>query len=479
MSHMHIRKLSAVLLFLLLIVLSKPSIFGQTENTARTLDQYLSRRSEMGGFSGAVLVAREGKIIFRKGYGYADVEKRIPFTPETQYEVASISKMFTSMAALRLRDQGRLRLEDSICKYLKDCPEIWTPITVQQLMRHTSGIKDYEESLELGSEKYMQFMTQPDASAKIFENARSLPLDFKPGEKFHYSNTGYIVLSHVIEQAAAQPFAEFVTNAILKPAGMTHSGVIGWPGSRPKSLANGYTYGDIGWEKTLGGVQLTDGHLKKQPNLPLTPPEGDAWLYSTLDDLYRWSQIMDGGRIVSAAEAAEVYTPGLDGYGYGWFTGTAFNRKRFRHTGALPGYISDFIKFPDDKITIILFSNIDRARTGSIARDVTAIVLGTSFDMPVRGQVIKLSTEQLARLEGVYKMADGKLLTITNAPDYLTAQLKDRYTAGLIPLTPTEFYFPLADGRAIFTLDASGKAVKVNMRYSGEDHIAERTSPQP
>jgi CubicO group peptidase (beta-lactamase class C family) len=475
---MRVRHLPAALLFLSLLCFLTPAANGQTENTARVIDQYLSARTEMGGFSGAVLVAKDGKIILRKGYGYADVEKRIPFTPETQHEVASISKMFTAMAALRLRDQGKLRLEDSICKYLKDCPELWRPITVRQLMRHTSGLKDYEEELGMESERYREFMSQPGASAKILENARRLPLDFKPGEKFHYSNTGYIVLGYVIEQAAGRPFAEFVTNEILKPAGMTHSGVLGWR-SQPKRLAYGYTHGDLGWEKSLAGVPLTGGHLKRAPNFPLTPPEGDAWLYSTLDDLYRWSQLMDGGRLVSSALAKEVFTPGLDNYGYGWFIGNAFNRKRVRHTGSLPGYVSDFIKFPDDKITIIYFSNLDRARSSSIVRDVTAILFGTQFDMPVRGQVIKLSVEQLAHLEGVYKMADGKLLTIRNEPDFLTAELKGRYTAGLIPLSPAEFYFPLGDGRAIFTLDAKGEATKINMRYGGEDHIAERTTQQP
>ena len=179
---------------------------------------------------------------------------------------------------------------------------------------------------------------------------------------------------------------------------------------------------------------------------------------------------------VSKEEIAEVFTPGLDGYGYGWFIGKGFDRNRMRHNGGLPGYISDFVKFPDDKITIIVFSNLDRARLSNIMRDICSIVLGTPYDMPVRGTVIKLTTEQIAALEGEYKMADGKILTIRNEPDYLTAKLQDRYTAGLIPLSPTEFYFPLADGKAIFTLDKTGKAIRANMRYSGEDHIAERVT---
>lgn len=183
---------------------------------------------------------------------------------------------------------------------------------------------------------------------------------------------------------------------------------------------------------------------------------------------------MEGSKMIPKSEVDEIYTAGLEDYGYGWFIGQGFNRKRARHNGMLPGFLTDFIRFPDEKTTIIIFSNIDRTRLNSVARDVTAITLGTPYDMPVRGKVIKLLPEQIANLEGDYKMKDGRLLTIKNEPDFLTAKLKDFYTAGLIPLSPTEFYFPLADGKAIFTLDESGKAAKVNMRYSGEDHLAER-----
>lgn len=464
-------------LFLILLVWTALPSPAQANDIAALADQYLSKRSEMGNFSGAVLIARGGKVVLRKGYGYANVEDRVPYTPETRHEVASISKMFTSMAALKLRDRGNLRLEDSICKYLEDCPETWKPVTVQHLMRNASGIPDYEEPLGLGSEKYFELMTRPEATATIFENAKKLPLDFKPGEKLSYSNTGYIVLSHVVQKAAGQPFAEFMTNGILKPAGMKSSGVLGF-GAPPKNLAHGYTYGDIGWEKTLAGAPLTAGHLKRQPQLPLTPPAGDGGLYSTVEDLYRWSLIMDGSRFVSKQEAAEVFTPGLGDYGYGWFIDAELDRRRMNHTGSLPGYTSVFTKFPDDRVTIIIFSNLDRARMRSINRDVTAMVLGKPFDMPVSGKVIKLAVEQIARLEGDYKTTDGKLLKVRNEPDFLTAELEGRYTAGLIPLSPTEFYFPLADGKAIFTLDDNGRATKVNMRYNGEDHIATRIDQQ-
>jgi CubicO group peptidase (beta-lactamase class C family) len=448
------------------------------ERIAADVDRYMTVRTEMGRFSGAVLIAKDDTVILRKGYGYADVEKRTPYTPETRHEAASISKMFTAMAALRLRDQGKLELDDSICLFLDRCPDAWKPITIRELMRHTSGIPDYESAVELGSPKYLELMAKPGASARILDNARTLPLDFAPGSKFSYSNTGYIALSFVIERAAGAPFADVVTKMILKPAGMTHSSVLGTAAAR-RGLAHGYTFEDVGWVKTLAGYPLTSGHLKRVPELPLTSPEGDAWLCTTVDDLYRWSRVMDGKGFIPAAEAAEALEPGLESYAYGWFVAQAFDRRRARHNGSLPGYVSDFVKFPEDGLTIILVSNLDRAPLSRIMRDVTSIALGTPYDMPVRGEVVTLTDEQLAPLLSDYKNADGTVLTIRKEPDYLTAEIKGRYVAGLIPLSPIEFYFPMGDGRAIFTLGPDGKAASVNMRFSGEDHVATRVVASP
>src|SRR5262245_17595987 len=432
----------------------------------------------MGGFSGAVLIARGPAILVRRGYGFADLEKRIPYTPETRHAVASISKMFTAMVALKLRDQGKLSLGDSLPRFMPDCPEAWRGVTVRDLIRHTSGIPDYEAPLEIGSPRYFETMTRPDAGARIVEHAKTLPLDFPPGTRFQYSNTGYIVLSHIVQTVARQPFDRFLRDRLLRPAGMTRSGVFDGV-HQPSGLAVGYTRDDLGWARTLAGVQLDSSGLRPVPRLPLTPPAGDAGIYSTVDDLLRWSRIMDGSALVPDSLAAEVFTAGLSNYGAGWFVDRGFDRRRTRHNGILPGYASDFIRFPDDSITIVLFSNLDRTRLARVARDVSAIVLGLSWDPPVRGTVIRLTAGQIAALEGEFQMADGKILTIKNAPDYLTASLTDRYTAGLIPLSPLEFYFPLGDGRAIFTLDTQGSATRVNMRYGGEDHIAERVPAKP
>lgn len=445
---------------------------------ARDLDAYMTARTELGRFSGAVLVARGGAVLFRKGYGYADVEKRTPYTPETRNEMASITKMFTAMAALKLRDAGALKLDDSICVHLDPCPEAWGPVTVRHLVHHTSGIPDYEERLGLGSEGYLAFMTRRDATARILEEARTCPLEFAPGTKLRYSNSGYVVLANVVQAAAKRPFSDFVTATLLRPAGMARSGFLG-SGPPPEGLATGYTHQDLGWARMLAGAPLTDGHLKAVPQLALTPPAGDAGLYSTVDDLLRWSLAMDGGALVSPEEAAEVFTPAIEQYGFGWFVGEGFGRRRYRHNGSLPGFLSDFVKFPDDHLTVIVLSNLDRSRLSAVVRDACSIVLGEPWDMPAHGTVVTLTPGEIVRLEGRYEMADGRVLTVKKGAELLEAELQGRFTAVLVPFSPVEFYFPLGDGTATFTLGEDGAAVRVDIRYSGEDHVAKRLPAPP
>jgi CubicO group peptidase (beta-lactamase class C family) len=337
-----------VVLTCVLILLSFNSL-ALPNNSNFEIDALLSNLTKAGKFSGAVLVARDGKILLRKGYGFANLEKRIPFTPDTPHHVASISKMFTAMAVLKLRDQNSLKLEASICVYLEPCPKIWQAVTMQDLMRHTSGIPDYEEKQGLYSKAYLEFMTRSDATEKILLQARKDKLEFKPGTRFKYSNTGYVLLSSIVEKVSGKPFNQAVHDLVLEPAGLKNTGMFeaGMTG-----ISSGYTK-----------------NWKPIPRLALTPPAGDAALVSTLDDLYRWSELMD------ARETREVFQPGLGGYGYGWFVDTRFGRRRYIHTGELPGYRTVLIKYPSAKLTIILFSNQDQSPMEVISRAIGSSLL--------------------------------------------------------------------------------------------------------
>jgi CubicO group peptidase (beta-lactamase class C family) len=331
-----------------LILLSFNSL-ASTNNPSLKIDAVLSNLTNAGKFSGAALVARDGKILLRKGYGFANLEKRILFSPDTSHHVASISKMFTAMAILKLRDQNSLKLEASICAYLEQCPKTWQAVTVQDLLRHTSGIADYEEKLGLYKQAYLEFMTRKNATERILSQARKDKLEFKPGTKFRYSNTGYVLLSSIVERVSEKPFNQAVHDLVLEPAGLKNTAMFE---SGMRGISSGYTQD---W--------------KPIPKLALTPPAGDAALVSTLDDLYHWSQLME------ARENLEVFQPGLGGYGYGWFVDIRFGRKRYIHTGELPGYRTVFVKYPSENLTIILFSNQDQSPMEMISRDISGLLL--------------------------------------------------------------------------------------------------------
>jgi CubicO group peptidase (beta-lactamase class C family) len=436
---------------------------------AKSLNRYLAAETELGRFSGAVLVVRDGVVVFRKGYGFADVSKRAAFTPDTQSAIASISKMFTARAVLKLRGDGKLRLTDSICDHLSACPDAWKPVTIEEVLRHTSGIPDYEGALEFGSEKYEAFMQRPGSTQAILDDAKKLPLDFGPGSKFHYSNTGYVVLSFIVQQVSGQPFGAYLTEQVLQPAGMSHSGVFGY-GAAPASLARGYTHDDQPWPEMLHGVSLGNENLKPVPVLPLAPPHGDAGMFSTVDDLARWSAQMDGGATVPQADIAEIFSPGRDYYGFGWMIGDAYGAKRYEHMGMLPGYDSALIKFPAEKLTIVILSNLDRIRLEKICDTVSAIALGKPFDMPVTGTVVKLTAADQAALVGSYKLSDGRVVIIAADGDSISAQVKDNFLAGLVPLAATTFYMPMSDGSVRFTVRKGHAAESINLHYDGEDH---------
>ena len=459
--------------FLYICVLLASFTFSAAAGVKENLDNYLQATTELGRFSGAILVAKGNQIILRKGFGFADVERRIPYSVTTRHKIGSISKMFTAMAVLKLRESKKLNLKDPICRYIENCPGAWKPVRISNLLRHNSGIADLES--KWGREKYQAFTGQPKLSEKLLKAVKLLPLEFAPGTKFQYSNTGYVVLAKIVARVSATEFTKFVTGKILGPAGMKSSGYIKMNQSSG-NFARGYTHGNLGWKNTLAGFDLAAGHLQIVPQTRFTSVPGPGGLYSTIDDLYRWSKIMNGSNMVSRLLAKEVYDPKDNGYGLGWFVRQRLGEMTYSHNGVLPGYLSMILKKPARDLTIILFSNLDRVRLSSIVNDLQAIAIGKPFDMPVYGNVTKLSNMQISRLVGEYRTTDGRRLSIRSDPEMLIAEIKDQYEAGLIPLSPTEFYFPLADGKVVFTLGKNGMARSVNMRFSGKDHPATRVS---
>lgn len=309
---------------------------------ARALDQYLTGLVDARLFHGAVLVARGGRVLLRKGYGPADSAGR-PNGPGTRFRIASMSKQFTAMAVMRLQAQGRLRTTDPICSYLADCPAAWQPIRIRELLSHTSGIPDYTSLADFSASQ-----AEPVTPEQLVRRFRDLPLLFEPGSSYSYGNSGYVLLGLIIERVSGQPYADVLRDQIFAPLQMRDSGVSQGVGEAGAAL----------------GFHTFDSLAAP---LDASTLFGAGTLSSTADDLYRWAQAMRAGQLLPADLQAELLTPVRNDYAYGWKVVSRNGQRQISHPGLIDGFASAIMLLPDDDLTVIVLCNMDSADAPGIA----------------------------------------------------------------------------------------------------------------
>jgi CubicO group peptidase (beta-lactamase class C family) len=454
---------------------------AQAQSIEQKLAEYMSARESLGQFSGSVLVARNGRVLLSGGYGYADVDKKIRNTAATRLRAASITKQFTAMAILRLREAGKLRLDDSICRYIDRCPAAWNAVTLAHLIHHSSGIPDYEEALDMQSAKYATAMARPGTEA-ILDSARAKPLDFAAGSKFHYSNTGYILLAKVIEKVSGVTYPDYMRRTFFIPLGLEDSGILPVGGQAP-GIAVGYTPGrELALKELSAGVPFLELGVKPVPEIDMSGLHGDGGLYTTPADLYRWVTALHDDSWLKPSIRAEYFTPGLangeatpkDGYAFGWIIDRDLGTNVRYHTGALPGFVSRISQFPDSNLVVIVMSNTDFSRLSRISRDLGAAAMAMPYDVPRSHMLLDRDTAKEARFVGEYILADGTVAKVSAGKTYLELEVPGRFTAGLLPEGNALFYVPFFEGTVRFEADATGAVTQMVMHYNGTDRPARR-----
>jgi CubicO group peptidase (beta-lactamase class C family) len=323
-------------------------------------DRYVQLQIERQHIPGLTLaIVRGDRVSKMRGYGLADVEQGVAANTDTVYEIGSVTKSFTSMAVMLLREQGRLSLDDSLGKFLPDVPNPWKPVTIKQLLSHTAGVPDYEEVM--GYESYRLAMTP----AQVYGYVATKPLDFAPGAQWSYSNTGYYLLSQVIEKVSGGKYIDFVTKHILVPAGMKHT-----RSSEPDDLiphrAAGYDY---------------PGHLRRRDAMQPSATGGAGMLVSTIGDMVRWAGVLKKKQILKPESHALMFTDTLltdghrSGYGFGWFVAPMRDHRAIAHSGGTAGFSCNFLQLPDDDVTIIVLMNTGTANPINITDHFARIVV--------------------------------------------------------------------------------------------------------
>jgi CubicO group peptidase (beta-lactamase class C family) len=449
------RRLPAIVIASVLAVtlILSPALTAQS--LEQKIDQYCRAAQEVNRFHGAVLVARDGKVLLEKGYGWASAQFDVPNSAETKFLIGSITKSFTAVAILQLEERGMLTVNDPISKYITELPaEIGDKVTIHHLLSHTSGVHSYTDIVAV-----MARRTMPMTVEEIVGTFKDLPLDFEPGTNWSYSNSGYFLLGLIIERTSGQSYEDYLHEHLLTPAGMTSTG---YAHNRKilKGMARGYTISP-------------DGELVNALVVDMAWPYSAGALYSTVGDLYRWDRALRTDRLINKKSKEKMYTPVLQNYGYGWMTTTAHDREVIWHTGGIDGFSSIVQMFVDDDVCIVVLTNTDEGVSGRAASAIGAILFDKPYDVPVRKEPIASDPSTWADFVGVYEIDSGQYRVVTLEDGRLYSQRSGSGKIEIFPEMTDKFFFDHDNTvTLVFVRNDDGAVTEHTIHQQGEDSRA-------
>jgi len=348
--------------FILLVLFSGCSAIAQTSaSTPDPLDAYVHAELQSQHIPGlALLVARDGKVVRAQGYGLANVELQVPVKPETVFQSGSVGKQFTATVVMMLVEEGKIRLDDPITKYLKSTPSSWNEVTIRELLSHTAGFTDYPENFDFRKDY---------TETQLLKMVEGIPLAFPPGTKWSYSNLGYLTLGILIHQVTGKFYGDFLQERIFQPLGMTTTRIISEADIVPNRAA---------------GYRLVKGELKNQEWVsPTLNTTADGALYFSILDLSKWDAALYTEKLLKRSSLKQMWTiamlkngePNSGHYGFGWSILTKSSHRVLDHGGAWQGFRSHISRYVDDKLTVVVLANLDSADTGKITDHIAELYL--------------------------------------------------------------------------------------------------------
>jgi CubicO group peptidase (beta-lactamase class C family) len=336
------------------------------------IDVYVQKYADLDLFNGSILVAQEGQVILKRGYGMANFEWDIPNRPDTRFRLGSLTKQFTAMVILQLVEEGKLSLEDKLAGrlpyYRKDTG---SKVTIHQLLNHTSGIPSYTNVPNLLRDHGRKALSICD----LVTTWCSGDLEFEPGGRFAYNNSGYVILGAIIEEIAGKSYDEVVQERIFEPLSMK---------------ASGYDHSETVISRRAAGYDNGLEGLRNASFIDMSLPHAAGALYSTVEDLLLWDQALHGTRLLSEEAKSRIFAPGLGNYGYGWIIRKVpvgpdkAERTVVQHTGSIPGFSSLIVRVQEDRTLIVLLNNTGGAPLMPIAQGIGDLLVGREPQAPKR-----------------------------------------------------------------------------------------------
>jgi CubicO group peptidase (beta-lactamase class C family) len=432
----------AVVLVLTAYAAARSSQAPGDEALAKKIDAVMSEIYKPGEPGAAVIVRKDGKTVFRKGYGLADLELGVPVEPDMVFRLGSITKQFTAVCILMLAEQGKLGLQDEITRFLPDYPTKGRTITVEHLLTHTSGIQSYTDMPE-----WLPLWRKDFTVRELIDLFKDKPTKSEPGQRWAYNNSGYILLGAIIEKASGQTYEEFLDTHIFKPLGMKHS----YYGSTERIIP-----------RRIPGYQKGNSGFINAPYLSMTQPYAAGSLLSNVDDLAIWSDAVFSGKLIKKEWLDKAFTPYVlktgdsTGYGYGWFISNYRGHRIIEHGGGINGFTSYEMTLPEDGVFLAILTNgaISGRAPEPRAFKIATLVLGQPQTEP---KAVPLSTNDLAPLLGVYENEDKEAWYITSEGGKAFSQRAGGEKHEIFAASPVEFFFTDRPTRIMFAKDIQGR----------------------
>jgi CubicO group peptidase (beta-lactamase class C family) len=431
---------------------------------AAAIDQLFRAAVRTGDPGLAVIVIRSGRTLHRTAYGMANLELGVALKPDHVFRIGSVTKQFTSAAIMMLAEEGKLAVTDPITKFLPDYPAQGKTITVEHLLTHTSGIQSYTDM-----PKWRGMWRQDMSLTELIDLFKNEPMQFAPGEKWRYNNSGYILLGAIIEKASGKKYADFVQERIFTPLGMANTR---------------YDVTEQVTAKRAAGYTKTGDRIVNAQYLSMTQPYAAGSLMSTVDDLAKWDAALGAGRVLKAESLAKSFTSyrlsnGNDTtYGYGWQISRYGGRDVQEHGGGIFGFRAYVVRVPSDGVYVAVLSNMAAAEPDIdlLARKAAAIAIGKPLVNPA---AVALTPEQQDAYVGRYITESGTRVAVTREGNRLFVQGGEGAKTEILLAGNDVFFAKDSFERFTFQRDAEGKYVRLETDDWGPRRPAVRdTTPE-
>jgi len=415
----------------------------------------------------AVLISKDGKVIYENGFGYADIERREVVKPDTKFRIGSITKQFTASAILKLQEEGKISVTDKLSKFVPDFPR-GNEVTIHHLLTHTSGIHSYTAKPD-----FIDKVTTPITEEALIASFKNDPFDFSPGEKWQYNNSGYFLLGYIIEKVTGKSYGDYLKETFFDPLHMTNTG-IHTPALRLEKEAKGYAKENSQYKPAL--------------NWDMSWAGGAGAIYSTVEDLNTWNDAVFSGKVINEKSMKEAFTPVLlnDGkkpdnanYGYGWQFGNYRGEDIIQHSGGLQGFISQLARYPKENVTVVILTNLTPSEVNLSSDVIAEFFLWQKMDSQKSNTVNTSVSENVDKYAGRYNFGNGAVMIVTSENNNLFAQLTGQQKFPIFPSGEGEYFWKVVNAKIKFVKNANGEVEYGDFEQNGNKIKASKLKDDP